>query len=106
MLEDYPERYNADKVEIVDFPYNHEKEYTVAAYAHFFRTHRSEYDWMAFIEPGEFIVLTKADSIKQILSNREYRKFECIRLNVVEFSDYLQMTRDFGFKSDSVIEGT
>lgn len=105
-VEDHPETYGADRVTVVDFPYNHEKDYRTSAYADCYRTNKDKYDWMAFIDSGEYIVLTGSDFIKDILQNKAYCDYECIRLNVVEFSDYLQMTRDFCLMSDDVVKGT
>lgn len=92
--------------EVVDFPYNHEKDYKIAAYAHCYRTHRNEYDWMAFIDPNEYIMLAKAESVKEVFANGKYRKFECVRLNIVEFSNYGQLARDFCINPDNVVRNS
>ena len=91
-------------ITVVDFPYNYEKEYTTAAYAHCYREHMDEYDWIAFIDSTDYIMLVdKNSSINSVFEDNNYSEYDVVRLNVVEFSDYIQFTRDFDFKADEVV---
>lgn len=52
LLAEYPDRFHADKVTVVDFPYGYRKNYVTASYADCYRRHRQDYDWIAFIDPN------------------------------------------------------
>lgn len=98
-LEDHPIK----GVHIIEFPYNYEKDYTTSSYADFYRTYRHNYEWVAFINADEYIMLTKEPNIQKVFQKNNYDSYEVVRLNVVQFSDYIQFTRDFDFKADAVV---
>lgn len=53
------------------------------AYHDCYRNYRDEYDWMLFLNFGEYLVLRKHQSIKSVLCDKNYLKYEAIRVNYV-----------------------
>ena len=53
-------------MEIVEFPRNPSKEYKTTAYADCYRKHKGEYDWIAFLDADDYIVLVKDASITDL----------------------------------------
>ena len=89
-----------DEVSIVDFVHVRGKDPKTTAYAHCYREHRSQFGWIAFFDPDEYLVVQNGQSIKNVMRSRNYGRFEVVRLNVVQFSDYIQMARDYGITAE------
>ena len=56
----------ADNVVVVDFPGKHQQ---MPAYNHFLSNFRNEFDWAAFIDVDEYIVLKKHKTIKEFITD-------------------------------------
>lgn len=88
-----------DDVTVVDLEPEPGTEYTVKTYAHCYRENKDKYDWIAFIDQNDFIVLVEKDSIKDLFGeNRELGKFEAVRLNVIDFSNFEDLANDMGIQ--------
>ena len=68
--------------------------FTLNAYQDCYNHYREQWDWMAFIDMTDWIVVKGNRSLKEILSDRRYNKFEAIRLNQVMFSDQQSAIQD------------
>ena len=55
------------------------------AYSHFIKNNLNDYDWVAFFDVDEFLVLKKHNNIKDFIS--DYSEFPCIGINWVLFGD-------------------
>jgi hypothetical protein len=55
------------------------------SYNHFLRSYHKEYDWVAFFDVDEFLVLKKHDSIKKFI--HDYKEFPGIGVNWVLFGN-------------------
>lgn len=93
-----------EQASIVDFNVEQGEEYIVEAYADCYRSHRNEYDWMAFFGPDEYLLLQYGDSIKQTLRIKAFRKFDAVRVNLMDFSDYIQLCRDLGVDAEDIVD--
>ena len=82
-----------DKVTVVSLPYV-DTEYDTMAYADCFRNHRSEYNWIAFFDADQYIVLPEKSSVKEILSDERFLDYEAVRINVEDFSDGRSLAMD------------
>jgi hypothetical protein len=56
-----------------------------AAYNHFIKSNYDNYDWVAFFDVDEFLVLKKHDNIKKFIEN--YSNYNAIGINWVLFGD-------------------
>lgn len=71
-----------NEVTVIDFPgINKQRE----AYADFLSKYREYYDWAAFFDVDEFLVLKKHESISEMLN--EYRFYNSLAINWVMFGD-------------------
>jgi hypothetical protein len=77
------ERYNVHKIEFngTDFQENIQRK----AYNHFIRTQYDKYDWAAFFDVDEFLVLKAHNNIKQFIAN--YKDENAVCINWVCFGD-------------------
>jgi hypothetical protein len=57
----------------------------IPAYNHFINTYKNEYDWVAFFDVDEFLVLKKHNNIKEFIN--DYRDESAIGVNWVFFGD-------------------
>jgi glycosyltransferase involved in cell wall biosynthesis len=76
-----PEKYG-DKVEAIDFPGLKQQ---IPAYDDFIKKHYFEYNFAAFTDIDEYIVLKQLNNIKQALYN--YRDVSCLRLPIRTFGN-------------------
>ena len=81
-----------DKVEIFDVRGKHEKGFQNKCYNEFYRSHT--FDWCAFIDIDEFIVLTAWKTINDFLSSPKFSNTNVIRLNWHMYNDCGMITRD------------
>ena len=91
-------------VQIIPFQVGQGENYTVKAYADCYRNNKDDFDWMAFYDPNEYLLLGYANSIKDTLKHKGYKKFDAVRINLVNFSNYVQLCRDLGFQEDGVVD--
>lgn len=77
-------RCNVEKNNVHKIEYDG-KDIQVAAYNHFIQNNHSIYDWVAFFDVDEFLVLKKHKNIKSFLSN--YKDQNAIGINWVLFGD-------------------
>lgn len=79
------EKYN-DKVQIFDI--HGMKQCQNTAYRLWWYRYANDYDWVAIIDIDEFIMLAdKSKTIKDIMSNDGYSKYDNVRLNWVTYGD-------------------
>lgn len=86
---------NKTKEHVIIIPVNHFKQFQKQAYNDFYKNFGVNYDWSAFIDIDEFIVLNKNKNIKDFLSNIK-DEFNSVRLNWQIYGD------DHGKASDDV----
>lgn len=76
--------YNNEKLIKIDFDVNHNHRQP-DAYNNFMKTNHGKYDFAAFFDVDEFLVLKKHNNIKEFL--QEYSQFSAIGINWVLFGD-------------------
>jgi hypothetical protein len=66
------------------------------AYNHFIKNYRKEYDWVAFFDVDEFLVLKKHENIQSFIS--DYLNYPAIGINWVLFGDsgYKTINNEYG----------
>lgn len=69
-----------DNVEVINFPGKCQQ---VNSYNQFIQSYSNEYDWAAFFDVDEFLVLKKHSNIKEFIS--DYNQFDSIAVNWVFF---------------------
>ncbi len=72
-------------VEIID--YRGKKVCQLEAYNECYKAHNSEYDWMAFFDCDEFLVLKDKDNIVDFLSQDKFNDFGMIHVNWLCYGD-------------------
>ena len=72
------------------------------AYNHFLETHASDYDWAAFIDVDEFIILKQHDNIKAMLLN--YENVNALTLNWVMVSSVIKDEDNIDVNANGVIK--
>jgi len=66
----------------------------IPAYNSFIKNYKNEYDWVAFLDVDEFLVLKKHKNIEEFIT--EYGKYESIGINWVLFGDnHLNKSDDY-----------
>ena len=70
-------------VEIVSF--RNREVAQISAYNDCYSKHNKEFDWMAFFDFDEFLVLKKDNSIKDFLSKID--SYQCVKINWMTFTD-------------------
>ena len=68
--------------------------FTLDAYQDCYNHYRAEWDWMAFIDMTEWIVVKDERTIRTILTDKRYNQFEAIRLNLMTFTDQEALAQD------------
>ena len=59
--------------------------YQINAYTDCYNKHKNEYDWIAFFDFDEFLVLKKDGDIKSFLSH--FDGFQCVKINWMIYTD-------------------
>ena len=77
------ERYNVHKIEFNGSDYHEDTQ--TKAYNHFLKTYHQKYDWAAFFDVDEFLVLKKHKNIKEFINN--YKDESAVCINWVVFGD-------------------
>ena len=81
-----------DKVHIIKIP--GAKKFQLETYDNFYRQHNKEFDWCAFIDIDEFIILNKWNNIKELLGSDLCTNYNVFRLNWHMYGDDEKITRD------------
>ena len=81
-----------DKVEIIDVRGKHEANFQNKCYNEFYNSHK--FDWCAFIDIDEFIILNKWKTIDEFLSDNIFSSTNVIRLNWHMYNDGGMIYRD------------
>jgi len=77
-------RTDIENESIVKVPFDGKKK-QIAAYDHFLRNHSKLFDWVAFFDVDEFLVLKRHKNIKDFLD--DYSQHQAVSINWVLFGD-------------------
>jgi hypothetical protein len=77
-------RCSSNDESIVKIPFDGEVKQTLS-YNHFLSTYHNEFDWVAFFDVDEFLVLKKHNNVKDFLIN--YKDYRSVGINWVLFGD-------------------
>jgi hypothetical protein len=69
---------------VVKIPFDGEKQ-QLSAYQNFINHHKNEYNWAAFFDVDEFLVLKKHNSVSELIT--EFKDENCLVVNWVLFGD-------------------
>jgi hypothetical protein len=83
-----------ENVEIIDFPGKHQQ---MPAYNHFLKTNRNNFDWAAFFDVDEYLVLKQHNDIKSFI--KDFENPYGIGINWVYFGSGDQLTIEGDKKS-------
>jgi len=72
-------------VTIID--YRDQKKAQIKAYQECYETYKNEYDWIAFFDCDEFLVLNNYRTIQEYLDREVFNKISIIRVNFMIYSD-------------------
>jgi hypothetical protein len=75
---------NIERDNVYKIPFNGLRQ-QIPSYNHFIRNYRNDYDWVAFLDVDEFLVLKKHNNIHEFIS--EYQDYSSIGINWVLFGD-------------------
>lgn len=81
-----------DKVEIIDVRGIHEQSFQIKCYNEFYNSH--DFDWCAFIDIDEFIVLNKWRDIEEFVLDPIFNNAQVIKLNWHLYGDDGMIERD------------
>ena len=81
-----------DKIKIIDVRGMHEQSFQIKCYNEFYNSH--EFDWCAFIDIDEFIILNKWKNIQEFVSDPIFKDAQVIKLNWHLYGDDDLIERD------------
>lgn len=76
---------NDERVIVLDI--RGERKAQIKAYNDFYNTYAKLYDWVAFWDIDEFLVLDSNSSIQDFISEQRFKEFNCIAINWCYFDD-------------------
>lgn len=84
----------SSKVNILSVNDVHTEKLQIKCYDSFYEKYKDTFDWCAFIDIDEFIVLPGVNNIKKVLQKDIFTKFNAVRLNWHMYDDNNLVVRD------------